>query len=174
MVSGRVGPRWWPWASDAVALEYLEHRRSRGSPSDSWPPASDYAALLAPTGRATSRISTREDIGRRWYLVPEPVALTSRHAMILYTCPARTHGANAPLVKHPCGVAAKALDAAGQTYKVKVVGGFKNLPFSRRGKRQEIIDLTGQQDVPVLVTDDGSIIAGSQAIVAWARGLRPA
>ncbi len=91
--------------------------------------------------------------------------------MILYTCPARTHGGNAPLIKHPCGVAANALDAAGQTYEVKVVGGFKNVPFSRRGKRQEIVDLTGQEDVPVLVTDDGSIISGSQAIVAWARGL---
>jgi glutathione S-transferase len=93
--------------------------------------------------------------------------------MILYTCPAQTHGANAPLVKHPCGVAAKALDAAGQSYEVKVVGGFKNVPFSRRGKRQEIVDLTGQEDVPVLVTDDGSIITGSEAIVAWARALRP-
>jgi len=104
----------------------------------------------------------------------ELAALACLRAMILYTCPARTHGANAPVVKHPCGVAAKALDAAGQTYEVKVVGGFKNVPFSRRGKRQEIVALTGQQDVPVLVTDDGSTIAGSQAIVAWARGLRPA
>ena len=94
--------------------------------------------------------------------------------MILYTCPAQTHGANAPLVKHPCGVAAKALDAAGQSYEVKVVGGFKNVPFSRRGKRREIVDLTGQEDVPVLVTDDGSIITGSKAIVDWARNLRSA
>jgi glutathione S-transferase len=94
--------------------------------------------------------------------------------MILYTCPAQTHGANAPLVKHPCGVAAKALDAAGHSYEVKVVGGFKNVPFSRRGKRQEIVELTGREDAPVLVTDDGSIITGSKAIVDWARGLRPA
>ncbi len=88
--------------------------------------------------------------------------------MDLYTCPARTHGANAPIVKHPCGVAAEALDKAGHTYNVKVVGGFKNVPFSRRGKRDEIRELTGQEDVPVLVLDDGSTINGSGAIVEWA------
>ena len=88
--------------------------------------------------------------------------------MVLYTCPAGTHGANAPLIKHPCGVAAKALDAAGQRYEVKTVGGFKNVPLSRRGKREEILALTGQQDVPVLVLDDGATVVGSGAIVAWA------
>jgi hypothetical protein len=68
--------------------------------------------------------------------------------MVLYTCPARTHGANAPIIKHACGVAATALDEAGHGYEVKVAGGFKSIPFSRRGKRQEILSLTGQEDVP--------------------------
>ncbi len=94
--------------------------------------------------------------------------------VVLYTCPARTHGATTPVVKHPCGVAAKALDDAGVRYEVKVVGGFKNVPFSRRGKRQQIVDLTGQEDVPVLVTDDGSIVTGSREIVAWAEHYVPA
>lgn len=93
--------------------------------------------------------------------------------MLLYTCPARTHGASAPLYQHPCGVAAKALDEAGHAYDVKVVGGFKRLPFSRRGKRDEIRALTGQEDVPVLVLDDGSTVVGFRAIVAWA-GQHPA
>jgi len=88
--------------------------------------------------------------------------------MDLYTCPARTHGADFPVVKHPCGVAAQALDKAGHTYTVKVVGGFKNVPFSRRGKRDEIRELTGQEDVPVLVLDDGATVTGSGAIVEWA------
>jgi glutathione S-transferase len=88
--------------------------------------------------------------------------------MVLYTCPARTHGANAPIVKHPCGVAAQALDRAGKAYTVKVVGGFKKIPLSRRGKRDEILDLTGQEDVPVLVLDDGSTVQGTSAIVEWA------
>ncbi len=88
--------------------------------------------------------------------------------VILFTCPARTHGADAPLIKHPCGVAAKALDEAGQRYEVKVVGGFKSIPFSRRGKRGEIRELTGQEDVPVVVLDDGATVQGTGAIVAWA------
>ena len=89
--------------------------------------------------------------------------------MILYTCAGRKSGASTPLVQHPCGLAARALDDAGQRYDVKVVGGFKRVPFSRRGKRDEIIRLTGQEDVPVLVTDDGTVIQGSQRIVEWAR-----
>jgi glutathione S-transferase len=93
--------------------------------------------------------------------------------MVLYTCPAGTHGADAPLIKHPCGVAAKALDAAGHTYTVKRVGGFKNLPFSRRGRRGEIVALTGQEDVPVLVLDDATVVQGSGAIADWAASHSP-
>jgi glutathione S-transferase len=49
-----------------------------------------------------------------------------------------------------------------------MVGGFKAIPLSRRGKRDEIISLTGQQDVPVLVLDDGTTVQGTSAIVEWA------
>lgn len=42
------------------------------------------------------------------------------------------------------------------------------MPFSRRGKRAEIIALTGQEDVPVLLLEDGETVQGSDAIVAWA------
>jgi hypothetical protein len=90
--------------------------------------------------------------------------------MVLYTCPAGTHGANVPLISHPCGVAAQALERSGHAFTVKTVGGFKNIPMSRRGKREEIISLTGQQDVPVLLLDDGSTVQGSGSIVEWAAG----
>lgn len=89
--------------------------------------------------------------------------------VILYTCAGQKHGAGTPLIQHPCGVAAKALDEAGHRYDVEVVGGFKNLPFTRRGKRAKILELTGQEDVPVLVTDDGTAVAGSKNIADWAR-----
>jgi glutathione S-transferase len=92
--------------------------------------------------------------------------------MVLYTCPAGTHGADFPLMKHPCGIAAKALDDAGKIYTTKTVGGFKNVPFSRRGKRKEILELTEQEDVPVLVLDDGAVVTGTSAIVAWAAAHR--
>jgi glutathione S-transferase len=88
--------------------------------------------------------------------------------MVLYTCPAGTHGAEVPLIAHPCGVAAQALERSGHSFTVKRVGGFKSIPLSRRGKREEIISLTGQQDVPVLLLDDGSTVQGSGAIVRWA------
>jgi hypothetical protein len=87
--------------------------------------------------------------------------------MILYTCAGKKRGAT--LTKHACGVAAKALDDAGHEYELEVVGGFKALGFTRRGKRGRIRELTGQEDVPVLVADDGTAIAGSKQIVAWAR-----
>jgi glutathione S-transferase len=48
------------------------------------------------------------------------------------------------------------------------VGGFKSVPLSRRGKRDEIIALTGQPDVPLLVLDDGTTVQGTRAIVEWA------
>ncbi len=72
------------------------------------------------------------------------------------------------MVKHPCGVAAKALDDAGHEYGLKVVGGFKYIPFSRRGRRSEIVSLTGQKDVPVLLLDDGTVLQGSGRIADWA------
>lgn len=74
------------------------------------------------------------------------------------------------MIKHPCGVAAKALDRAGHAYELKVVGGFKNVPFSRRGRRDEILSLTGQKDVPVLLLEDGTTVVGSREIVDWAEG----
>ena len=94
--------------------------------------------------------------------------------MVLYTCPGGTSGAGGPLGKHPCGTAAKALDEAGHDYELRKVGGMKMIPFSRRGKREEIKRLTGQEDVPVLVLDGGDAIAGSKAIRDWAAANPPA
>ncbi len=88
--------------------------------------------------------------------------------MKLYTCPARTIGGTLPVITHPCGRAAHALNQAGLTYEVETVGGFKALPITRRGRRDGIRELTGQEDVPVLVLDDGETVVGTKAIVAWA------
>jgi glutaredoxin len=95
-------------------------------------------------------------------------------AMILYVCPAGTHGASGPLLKHPCGVASKALDKAGFTYELKKVEGFKNIPFTSRGKRKEIERISGQSHVPVLLLDDGTAISGSKTIASWAKDNAPA
>jgi len=86
--------------------------------------------------------------------------------MVLYTCGGKKNGA--PL--HPCGRAAQALDEAGRTYEIEVVPGFKLMPWTRRGDaRAEIKRMTGQSDVPVLLLDDERTVAGTSAIVDWAK-----
>jgi glutathione S-transferase len=87
--------------------------------------------------------------------------------MVLYTCGQRKNG---PAFLHPCSRAAGALDDAGYDYEIKTVGGYRMLPWTRRGDtRAEIEELTGQSDVPVLVLDDGETIAGSGRIADWAK-----
>ncbi len=89
--------------------------------------------------------------------------------MLLYTCAVGRHGASMPVIKHPCGVAAKALEGAGHAFDLETVKGFKNIPFSTpKGARDRIVELTGQPYVPVLVLDDGTTVAGEREIVAWA------
>ncbi|WP_026911338.1 glutathione S-transferase N-terminal domain-containing protein [Patulibacter minatonensis] len=82
----------------------------------------------------------------------------------LYTCPAKT----ASPFMHPCGRAAKALTTHGHAFEVEAVAGFKALPWTRRGKRDAIREISGQEDVPVYVADDGTVVSGNRAIVAWA------
>ena len=42
-------------------------------------------------------------------------------------------------------------------------------PFSETSGRKEAKRLTGKSTVPVLVTDDGEVVADSKNIVAWAK-----
>ncbi len=86
--------------------------------------------------------------------------------MTLYTCGQRDHGA---ALGHPCGRAAKALRDAGYEIDIETVGGYRLLPWTRRGKREAIRRLSGQEDVPVLVTDGGEVVSGSGTIVRWAK-----
>lgn len=72
---------------------------------------------------------------------------------------------------HPCGRAAHALDQAGHRYEVTTVKGGILRPWSwpsRARDRAEVERLSGQRSVPVLVLDDGEVIAGSGAIADWA------
>jgi hypothetical protein len=93
--------------------------------------------------------------------------------MILYTCSLEKFGGSPPPpLAHPCGRAAKALDKAGHTYETKPVKGGRLRPWtwhSFRRDRAEIERLSGQRAVPILVLDNGEVIAGSARIVSWAR-----
>jgi glutathione S-transferase len=75
---------------------------------------------------------------------------------VLYRCPNRTN------FLCPCGAAARALDRAGLEYRTERV------PYSRK-RRPEILELTGQERVPVLVDGD-EVIHDSRRIreyVEW-------
>jgi glutathione S-transferase len=92
--------------------------------------------------------------------------------MVLYTCGEGTRRRSfAGLISHACGRAAEALDAAGHSYETKVVGGYTSSPWtwpSRRSDRAEIKELSGRTSVPILVFEDGTVIAGSREIMRWA------
>ena len=68
---------------------------------------------------------------------------------------------------HPCRNAHQALEAAGHDPEVIRARGFGALPDITRG-RKEVKQLSGQSWVPLLVTDEGEIVQGSDAIVTWA------
>ena len=73
---------------------------------------------------------------------------------------------------HPCGTAYRALRTAGYEPEVVKARGFGALPdavFNRSAGRREVRGLTGASTVPVLVTDEGRVIADSAAIVEWSK-----
>ncbi|MGN6201674.1 MAG: glutaredoxin family protein [Solirubrobacterales bacterium] len=89
--------------------------------------------------------------------------------MVLYTCGVKTKG---PSVAHPCAKAGKALDAAGYEYEIKTVKGYRGMPLtwgSRSEDREEVKRLSGTNEVPILVLDDGEVISGSGTIARWAK-----
>lgn len=89
--------------------------------------------------------------------------------MVLYTCGQKTHAGR---LGHPCGRAGLALDEAGYDYEVKVVGGYRMLPWTwgeRNRDRSEVERLSGTKEVPILVLDDGTVISDSSRIVRWAK-----
>jgi glutathione S-transferase len=89
--------------------------------------------------------------------------------VILYTCGRKKFG---PKLLHPCAKAAKHLDAAGHRYELRTVRGYRGSPWTwhrRAADRAEIKRLSGTNEVPILVLDDGEVISGSSAIARWAR-----
>ena len=89
--------------------------------------------------------------------------------MVLYTCGQKTHG---PALLHPCAAAGKALDDAGYEYELKTAGSYRLLPWTRGNRdedRAEVRELSGTNEVPILVLDDGEVISDSRNIVKWAK-----
>ena len=89
--------------------------------------------------------------------------------MKLYVCGQGTSG---PAAMHPCAKAGKALDEAGYTYELEKVGGYRMLPWTWRSRaedRKEVKELSGTNEVPILVLDNGEVISDSSAIAKWAK-----
>jgi glutaredoxin len=89
--------------------------------------------------------------------------------VILYTCGQKKALGS---LGHACGRAAKALDEAGYEYELRDLPGYRLVPWTwgqRRRGREEIRQLTGQINLPVLVLDEGKTVVGSGKIVDWAK-----
>ena len=89
--------------------------------------------------------------------------------MILYTCGQKTAG---PALLHPCARAGKALDKAGYEYELRPLKSYRLMPWTRGNRdedRREVRELSGTNEVPVLVLDDGKVISDSAAIARWAK-----
>ena len=70
---------------------------------------------------------------------------------------------------HPCRNAHEALTEAGWDPELEKVYGWGLLGDSLNPTRAKIRNLTGQNWVPVLETDDGEVVSGSDKIAKWAR-----
>jgi hypothetical protein len=77
------------------------------------------------------------------------------------------HGDDGGPKVHPCRRVQEALRAKGIAYE-KVIGGHGHpIPFLRKGSRDELQAATGDTKLPALVLDDGTVLKGSKAILAW-------
>jgi Glutathione S-transferase, N-terminal domain len=74
---------------------------------------------------------------------------------------------------HPCRNAHEALVEAGWDPEVERVYGWGVLGDALNPTRGKIRELTGQNAVPVLVTDEDEVIQDSRAIIAWAKANPP-
>ena len=73
---------------------------------------------------------------------------------------------------HPCRNAYEALKEAG--YEPELVRSYgltilPDVPFNQTNGRKRAKELTGRSTVPVLELEDGTAIADSHEIVAWAK-----
>ena len=70
---------------------------------------------------------------------------------------------------HPCRNAHEALNEAGWNPDVEKAYGLGILGTALNPTRREVRKRSGQNMVPVLVTDDEEVIVGSGKIARWAR-----
>lgn len=70
---------------------------------------------------------------------------------------------------HPCGKADTALTQAGVGHEKIVYGKGQPFGIGVKGKRPDLLELSGQEKLPVLVLPGGEVISGSKSIIGWAK-----
>jgi predicted enzyme related to lactoylglutathione lyase len=74
---------------------------------------------------------------------------------------------------HACRRAHEALRAAGHDYETVIFGKGHRFGLFTTGRRPRLKEMSGQEKLPVLQWPDGTTIAGSGNIVAWAKAHPP-
>lgn len=85
--------------------------------------------------------------------------------LTLYVCHINEGGPK----PHACRRAIEALREHGHDFEKIVYG--KGIPFGlfTKGKRPDLMEISGQEKLPVLKLADGSTINGGSSIVEWAK-----
>jgi predicted enzyme related to lactoylglutathione lyase len=89
--------------------------------------------------------------------------------LTLYVCHIDDRGPK----PHACRRAHEALREAGHAYETVIFDKGHYFGLFTKGRRPKLKQLSGQEKLPVLQWSDGTTIAGSAKIVAWARANRP-
>jgi predicted enzyme related to lactoylglutathione lyase len=87
----------------------------------------------------------------------------------LYVC----HMDDGGFKPHACRRAHEALRATGHDYETVAFGRGRYFGLFTKGRRPRLKEMSGQEKLPVLQLPDGTTIAGSGSIAAWARSHRP-
>lgn len=74
---------------------------------------------------------------------------------------------------HACRRAHEALREAGHDYETVIFGRGHRFGLFTKGRRPRLKEMSGQEKLPVLQWPDGTTIAGSGNIVAWAKSNPP-
>ena len=90
--------------------------------------------------------------------------------LILYVC----HIDDGGPPPHACRRAQRALRDAGHDFEKIVYGKGHLFGLFTKGRRPELKEMSGQEQLPVLKLPDGSTVNGSAAVIAWARANAPA
>ena len=70
---------------------------------------------------------------------------------------------------HACKRAARDLRESGHEFEKIIFARGHPFGLLTTGRRPRLKEISGQEKLPVLVLSDGTVIAGSGEIIAWAR-----